>query len=78
MLSLVPKQSISHHRRSWSVRRGPAMPGKRFGHCAVLLPDNKYVLVTGGHNGRNYAQSGILWSIEKETWLQGFISTEYP
>ena len=49
------------------------MPGKRFGHCAVLLPDNKYVLVTGGHNGRNYAQSGILWSIEKETWLQGFI-----
>ena len=32
------------------------MPGKRFGHCAVLLPDNMYVLVTGGHNGDNYVQ----------------------
>ena len=32
------------------------MPGKRFGHCAVLLPDNKYVLVTGGHNGDGYVQ----------------------
>ena len=68
----------SHHRRSWSVRKGPSMPGKRFGHCAVLLPDNKYVLVTGGHNGENYARNGILWSIERETWLQGSNSIHIP
>ena len=40
------------------------MPGKRFGHCAVLLPDNKYVLVTGGHNGDNYVQGCLTrWAV---------------
>ena len=67
------KYSMHFHRRSWSVRKGPSMPDKRFGHCAVLLQDNKHVLVTGGHNGEDYVRSGILWSIEEETWLKGSV-----
>ena len=57
-------------RRAWSVKPGAPMPGKRFGHCAALLPDNKHVLVSGGHDGVDYVENGMMFSLEEGTWLE--------
>lgn len=54
--------------KKWETVWGVGMSEPRFGHCAMLLPDQENILVTGGFNRNGYVKAGSVFNLKTKKW----------
>ncbi|XP_059080288.1 uncharacterized protein LOC131878354 isoform X2 [Tigriopus californicus] len=54
--------------KKWETVWGVAMSEPKFGHCAMLMPDQENVLVTGGFNRNGFVKLGSIFNLITKKW----------